>query len=119
MVLAGSVKMEIIVRNTKVFFSFASEVFSPTAKFSNQNGYIQITCGQYKLQTNILNCKQASLGMLSLMLLRVSEKFATVICKKNPIRLGGTGVIVQSDESCFSHKPKHHRGRYCRLSIQL
>ena len=30
---------------------------------------------------------------------------------KNPIRLGGPGVIVQADESCFSHKPKHHRGR--------
>ena len=30
---------------------------------------------------------------------------------KNPIRLGGPGVIVQIDESCFSHKPKHHRGR--------
>ena len=23
----------------------------------------------------------------------------------------GPGVIVQADESCFSHKPKHHRGR--------
>jgi transposase-like protein len=37
------------------------------------------------------------------------------ICKKyfkgNPIRFGGTGITCQIDESCFSHKPKHHRGR--------
>ena len=39
MVLAGSVKME-IVRNSKVFFLFAREVFSPKAIFSYQNGYI-------------------------------------------------------------------------------
>lgn len=31
--------------------------------------------------------------------------------EKNPIKLGGTGRIVQIDESCFSHKPKYHRGR--------
>ena len=30
---------------------------------------------------------------------------------KNPIRLGGRNVIVQIDESCFSHKAKYHRGR--------
>ena len=29
----------------------------------------------------------------------------------NPIHLGGHGVIVEIDESLFSHKPKHHRGR--------
>ena len=39
MVLAGSVKME-IVRNTKVFFPFAGNYFSPKAIFSYQNGYI-------------------------------------------------------------------------------
>ena len=31
--------------------------------------------------------------------------------KENPIKLGGKGTIVQIDESCFSHKVKHHRGR--------
>jgi hypothetical protein len=30
---------------------------------------------------------------------------------KNPIQLGGPGIICQIDESCFSHRPKHHRGR--------
>ena len=25
--------------------------------------------------------------------------------------MGGPGVIVQADKSCFSHKLKHHRGR--------
>ena len=39
MVLAGSVKTE-IVRNSKVFFLFAREVFSPKALFNYQNGYI-------------------------------------------------------------------------------
>ncbi len=28
-----------------------------------------------------------------------------------PIKLGGPGIVVQIDESCFSHKPKHHHGR--------
>ncbi|ORD96001.1 hypothetical protein HERIO_2023 [Hepatospora eriocheir] len=30
---------------------------------------------------------------------------------KNPIRLGGDGMIVQIDESLFRHKQKYHRGR--------
>lgn len=30
---------------------------------------------------------------------------------REPIRLGGHGIVVQIDESCFSHKVKHHRGR--------
>ncbi len=54
--------------------------------------------------------------------LNISEKtvidiysFFREICSnhfvRNPVKLGGNGVIVQIDESCFSHKPKHHRGR--------
>ena len=37
------------------------------------------------------------------------------ICRKyfvdNPIRLGGSGVVCQVDESLFAYKPKYHRGR--------
>ncbi len=29
---------------------------------------------------------------------------------RNPIRLGGAGIICQIDESQFQSKPKHHRG---------
>ena len=29
----------------------------------------------------------------------------------HPIRLGGSGIVLQIDDSCFSHKVKHHRGR--------
>ena len=31
--------------------------------------------------------------------------------ESNPIKQGGSGVTVQIEESCFSHKPKFHRGR--------
>ena len=41
----------------------------------------------------------------------MSQRNLRLLSAKNPIRLGGPGVIVQADESCFSHKPKHHRGR--------
>lgn len=42
-------------------------------------------------------------------------------CKKyferNPVRLGGDGVICQIDESLFRHKPKNHRGRAAEFEL--
>ena len=31
--------------------------------------------------------------------------------ESNPMKLSGSGVAIQIDESCFLHKPKFHRGR--------
>ena len=57
--------------------------------------------------THILNLSRRTLVAI--------YNFFREICAKyfelNPIKIGGPGVIVQIDESCFSHKPKHHRGR--------
>ena len=39
------------------------------------------------------------------------RKICTEYFIDNPVQLGGQGIIVEVDESCFSHKPKHHRGR--------
>ncbi|XP_063710240.1 uncharacterized protein LOC134838875 [Symsagittifera roscoffensis] len=47
----------------------------------------------------------------------IVDAFASLreICQRhllaNPIQLGGPGIVLEIDESCFSHKPKHHRGR--------
>ncbi|XP_042238728.1 uncharacterized protein LOC121877180 [Homarus americanus] len=41
--------------------------------------------------------------------------FFREVCSKhfqaNPIQLGGLGIIVEIEESCFTQKPKHHRGQ--------
>ena len=33
------------------------------------------------------------------------------LIRDEPPMLGGPGKMVEIDESCFRHKPKHHRGR--------
>lgn len=38
------------------------------------------------------------------------REICTRYFQKNPIHLGGSGITVEIDESCFSHKPKHRRG---------
>ena len=40
------------------------------------------------------------------------RKTCAIYFTRNPVRLGGEGVICQIDESLFRHKPKNHVGRY-------
>ena len=72
---------------------------------------------------HLIYCWASKMGVrMASRQLGVSEKtivdcysFFREICSKyfanNPVKLGGPNVIVQIDESCFSHKVKHHRGR--------
>ena len=45
------------------------------------------------------------------------REVCTAYFQTNPIQLGGPGITVEIDESCFSHKPKHHRGRVSETPI--
>ena len=63
--------------------------------------------------TCLANAKN-QLGISHLTASRIYARFRG-ICKayfqRHPISLGGMGAICEVDESCFSSKPKHHRGR--------
>ena len=51
---------------------------------------------------------------------RVIHKIRKIIgmyLEKDPIRLGGAGVVCQIDESLFSHRVKAHRGRAPRKQV--
>ena len=45
----------------------------------------------------------------------LAYKLCRSVCSQylaiHPVQLGGPGVVCQIDESCFSHRPKYHRGR--------
>jgi hypothetical protein len=45
------------------------------------------------------------------LLYRSLRTFCTRYFKENPVKLGGSGIVCQVDESLFCFKPKHHRGR--------
>lgn len=62
---------------------------------------------------NLLNLSRVTVVNLFSYFREICTKFF----EKNPIQLGDAGLIVQIDESCFSHKPKYHRGRAAKEPI--
>ena len=84
MVLAGSVKME-IVRNSKVFFLFAREVFSPKAMFSYQNKMVT-----FNLPTNLhLFVSMSTCFIHSIINILVKKPFSFWGKIPNKVYLGG------------------------------
>ena len=62
---------------------------------------------------SVLAKKQASrqAGVLEKTMVDCYSFFFREVCSRyfqaNPIQLGGPGTVVEVDESCFSHRPKH------------
>ena len=60
-----------------------------------------------KLTTSFTNISERSIQEL----FGLFRETCTRYFKENPVQLVGPGTVVQIDESSFSHKVKHHRGR--------
>ncbi|ORE00095.1 hypothetical protein A0H76_2275 [Hepatospora eriocheir] len=60
-----------------------------------------------------MNIRKKSINKIIDLLRNQCFKYET----KNPIRLGGDGMIVQIDKSLFRHKQKYHHGRQSSREI--
>ena len=79
---------------------------------------IDLQMGVYAMYLWCINTSHKNIGVLT----RLGHDKVTDMCRsfrnacveffiRNPIFLGGPGIIYQIDESLFVHKQKYHRGR--------
>lgn len=68
--------------------------------------------------TNVSKLTKVSLRSVSV-INDLMRDICTRYFVRNPIRLGGEGCTVEADESCFSSKPKHNRGRGLNIGKSL
>lgn len=92
-------------------------IFSNFPKSSLVDIFCTIFCWA---QEKPLSTVTEDFGMPKKTVLKVFEYLRGVISDyvaREPVRLGGPGVICQIDESLFSHKVKAHRGRGPREQV--
>ncbi|KAG0424975.1 hypothetical protein DMUE_6063, partial [Dictyocoela muelleri] len=106
--LCENYKTSLSIRHRSVFIEFRkplSSIFLYIYCWASSKN-IKDVCKDYSVSRPTLS------AIYKFLRSRVSEFFA-----KEPIRLGGPGIICQVDESLFVHKVKYHRGRSPREQV--
>ena len=106
--LAGSAKIKSVPKHKSYFPIQSGSFFAYSNITISISGCISFTCG---LRSKNLQAHQQT-GLSDTAVLTAFAGLREIYARylqRHPIRLGGPGTVVQIDESCFSHKPKHHR----------